>query len=151
MHSTNERLRLRLPNLKNNLESLADLKTALLDIEGINNIEINPKTSSVLILHSNAKEQILSAAIMRGLLKIKEKKTVKTTATPFTANVTETARTINSKLKALTGREIDLPNMFFLVLFGTGVYQVARGNFALPAWYTAFWYAYGVFIKGMPK
>jgi hypothetical protein len=28
---------------------------------------------------------------------------------------------------------------------GAGIYQIARGNFAAPAWYTAFWYALGLF------
>jgi hypothetical protein len=151
VHSTPERLRLRLPHLKNNTVSLGGLKTALLGIDGVNMVEVNPKTCGVLILHSNAKEHILSESVTRGMLILKEKKIEKSVATPFTTNVTETARLINRKLKALTGRELDMPNMFFLVLFGTGIYQVAKGNFALPAWYTAFWYAYGVFAKGMPK
>ena len=150
-HATKDRLRLRLPELKNNIASMGGLKTALMGIDGVNKVEINPLTAGVLIIHSNAQTHILTAAVQSGLFTIKEKKIDKSIATPLTTNVVETARLMNRQLKSLTGRQLDLPNMFFLVLFGVGIFQVAKGNFALPAWYTAFWYAYGVFTKGMPK
>jgi hypothetical protein len=34
-------------------------------------------------------------------------------------------------------------------LLGTGIYQIVRGNFGAPPWYTAFWYAFGVFTKSL--
>lgn len=153
-HATKDRLRLKLPSLKNDTVSLELLRRSLIGIEGIRDIEINPLTGGVLIHHSSTQEVIISSAVKNNLFIIKEKAVEKSAPVPFsnfTLNVTNTARSINGKIKSLTGREFDLPNMFFLVLFGTGVFQVARGNFAMPAWYTAFWYAYGVFTKGMPK
>ncbi len=47
----------------------------------------------------------------------------------------------------LTGGHLDLSGLVFFLLLGTGAYQIARGNFAAPPWYTAFWYAFGVFTK----
>ena len=35
----------------------------------------------------------------------------------------------------------------FGVLLALGIYQISRGNFMAPAWYTAFWYAFGVLTK----
>lgn len=46
-------------------------------------------------------------------------------------------------------RRPDLPGMAFLTLLGVGIYQLVRGNFAAPPWYTAFWYAMGIFTKSI--
>ena len=40
--------------------------------------------------------------------------------------------------------KIDLPSGIFFALLGTGIYQLARGRFIIPPWYTAFWYAFGL-------
>jgi hypothetical protein len=48
-----------------------------------------------------------------------------------------------------TGGWLDLPGMAFLLLLGIGIYQIRRGNIGLPPWYTAFWYAFGVYTKSL--
>ena len=53
----------------------------------------------------------------------------------------------NQDLKKLTGGEVDIPSLIFLSLLISGIWQIARGNFAMPAWYTAFYYALGVFAR----
>jgi hypothetical protein len=155
-HVTTGRLRLRLPHLKGDVAALGDIRGALMGIDGVRAVEVNPVTAGLLILHSNAQEHILSVAAELGLFTLKDKKSEKeksekNSSVLFSGNVAVTARLINDKIKALTGRELDLSSLFFMTLFGAGVYQVARGNFALPAWYTAFWYAYGVISKNIPK
>ncbi len=42
---------------------------------------------------------------------------------------------------------IVIPSLIFLSLLISGIWQIARGNFAMPAWYTAFYYALGVFAR----
>jgi hypothetical protein len=49
----------------------------------------------------------------------------------------------------MTGGELDIPSVFFAALLISGIYQIARGNMAAPAWYTAFWYAFGIFSRDM--
>jgi len=39
--------------------------------------------------------------------------------------------------------------MAILSLLGLGLYQILRGNFRAPPWYTAFWYALGIFTKSL--
>ena len=48
------------------------------------------------------------------------------------------------KLLDLTGGTVDLPSGIFLALVFTGVYQIVRGQFRTPPWYTVFWYAFGL-------
>jgi hypothetical protein len=51
-------------------------------------------------------------------------------------------------LKRLTSGEVDIPSLVFLGLVVSGIYEIARGNLVMPAWYTAFYYALQVFSRG---
>jgi hypothetical protein len=44
---------------------------------------------------------------------------------------------------------LDLPGMIFLSLLAVGLWELAIGNFKRPPWYTAFWYAFGLFSKAI--
>ena len=46
---------------------------------------------------------------------------------------------------------MDLGTASFGALLIMGIYQISRGNFMAPAWYTAFWYALNIFLKSKPK
>ena len=52
-------------------------------------------------------------------------------------------------IRRLTGGDLDLAGATFLSLLGVGVYQAVRGRFQFPPWYTAFWYAFGLFTKSL--
>lgn len=56
---------------------------------------------------------------------------------------------INADLKKFSGGDVDLPIAIFIILLAFGVIEILRGNFKMPPWYTAFWYAFGVFTKSI--
>jgi hypothetical protein len=58
---------------------------------------------------------------------------------------------LDKRIKDLTGGSHNIGALAFLALAGVGVYQIARGNFTAPAWYTAFWYAMNIFFKSDEK
>jgi hypothetical protein len=51
---------------------------------------------------------------------------------------------VDRSLRAVSGGKVDLPSAIFLALLGTGIYELVRGRFSAPPWYTAFWYAFGL-------
>lgn len=55
----------------------------------------------------------------------------------------------NRRLNELSGGVLDLPGMIFLSLLAFGLWELAIGNFKRPPWYTAFWYAFGLFSKAI--
>jgi hypothetical protein len=63
---------------------------------------------------------------------------------PVMHGIVQPVASIDRSLRSITGGKIDLPSGIFLALLGTGIYQLARGRFILPPWYTAFWYAFGL-------
>jgi hypothetical protein len=62
-------------------------------------------------------------------------------------SVTRSFKSIDTKVKDYTQGTTDIGGLAFLALAGAGIYQISKGNFAAPAWYTAFWYALNVFLK----
>jgi hypothetical protein len=56
---------------------------------------------------------------------------------------------LSDSIRQFSKGELDLPGMAFLALLGVGIYQIARGNLRAPPWYTAFWYAMGIFTKSI--
>jgi hypothetical protein len=65
------------------------------------------------------------------------------------AQVTLPMRRMDAGLRRFTGGDVDLVSIVFIVLLFTGAYQIFRGNLRLPPWYTAFWYAFGLFTKSL--
>ncbi len=51
----------------------------------------------------------------------------------------------------MTGGGLYLPGATFVALVGAGVYKIAQGKFAAPAWYMAFWYALNIFLRAREK
>jgi len=54
---------------------------------------------------------------------------------------------LNQKIQQVTSGRLNLTNGIFLALVIFGVSELIRGNWKTPPWYTAFWYAFGVYSK----
>jgi hypothetical protein len=54
---------------------------------------------------------------------------------------------VHDGLHRFTGGELDLISVAFLGLLVLGIYQLSKDDIPAPPWYTAFWYAFGVFSK----
>ena len=62
--------------------------------------------------------------------------------------MTRGVKTVNTHVASMTGGKVDLLDVAGLSLLSAGIYQLLKGNFTAPAWYTAFWYAFGLLSKG---
>lgn len=56
-------------------------------------------------------------------------------------------RNVNHQIRKVSGGRLDLSGVVFLGLLAFGMWELAIGNFRRPPWYTAFWYAFGLFSK----
>lgn len=52
-------------------------------------------------------------------------------------------------LKESTLGHLDLPTLLFFVLIAVGTVQLLRNGLRSPPWYTAFWYAMGIYLKSL--
>ena len=143
-HHTTGRLRIKIPSKKGDSTYLNSLKEHFSGLEGIRDLQFNPTTGSVLILHTLDNQTIAEYAKAKRIFSL-------TGGNSFPdglhLRVTETFKGMNNQVKVLTSGEINIGSLAFLALMGAGIYQIGKGNFTAIPWYTAFWYALNIFLK----
>jgi hypothetical protein len=146
-HHTDRRVRLRIPSKRGNAAFFSDAKTKLAQLQPFDTIEVNPLTGSILLCHEAIDiDRLMDFAEEKEVFSINQ---VSRTAAPLAEKIAEPIADINRFIDRLSGGELDLPGVIFLSLLGFGLYEILRGNFKAPPWYTAFWYAFGVFSKSI--
>lgn len=144
VHRTPNRLRLSIPMLKGNASYGARLGEALAEYPGIDKVRIDLITASVLVQGLTLDPPGLAEfGRSRELFNLERSHGPRSLAEQATRPV----RSLSRQVRQLTGGDLDLPEMAFLTLLGVGIVQALRGNLPIPPWYTAFWYAFGIFSK----
>ena len=144
-HRTHERIRIRIPSKRGSAEFFASVRAQFADLEGVEKLEINHLTASVLLVTRTETRTIADHAAANGLFALKEPTA---DSTMLSRRMAGDFNRLNEQVKRLTGGEIDVPGLTFLGLLVVGFYQIGIGNFTAPAWYTAFWYAMNILVKG---
>ncbi len=143
-HRTAERLRIRIPSRKRDADYFSSLTDHLSRYPGIDRIEANPLTGSVLLLHRMDLGAFGEYSAANRLFRLK---TAASSPSPIHRKMLEPLNRLDGDLKKFTGGEIDLSSIVFIGLLGMGFYQISIGNITAPAWYTAFWYAMNTAFK----
>ena len=143
-HRTDHRLRIKVPSKKRDHEYFGTLHQHLSGKEGIETVEINPLTGSVLITHNVDADALVAEAQSKSLFTLKKSVPAQPTLHKI---VKGHFKGFDDRIKGFTGGSQNIGTLAFLTLAGVGIYQIARGNFTAPAWYTAFWYALNLFLK----
>jgi len=143
-HRMSCRLRIKIPSKKGDVSYFSTLRDQLSGGPGVEEISVNPQIGSALVFHTCKTRELIEFAEKNGLFHLKRATRVRRT---LFGNVADTFRGYNKNLQKATGGELDIPSLVFLSLIISGVWEIARGNLALPAWYTAFYYALGVFTR----
>ncbi len=143
-HRTRGRLRIRIPSKKGDREFFGGLKERFSGFEGIKAVEVNALTGSLLVIHDLDSERIAGYAMAGNLFSLQG---LNASPRRLQQRVSETFKGMNTQLVALTGGEIDIGGLAFLLLLGAGIYQMSVGNLTALPWYAAFWYAFNIFLK----
>jgi hypothetical protein len=137
-HSSPGRLRFRIPSKKGDTACFDSLKRRCEKISGLKSVEANPFTGS-LLLTFDPDARLFPQAIALDLdLDLAPEAT---SPKPLEERVANQFGLLSTKLRDLTGGEIDLKGVAFLGCLAAGLYQLSVGNMAMPAWFVAFWYA----------
>jgi len=143
-HMTAERLRIKIPLRRRDEGFFTELRGSLGKIEGVESVESNPVTASILITHRTTMDAILEHGRINNLFSFRKNLPRQTT---LHKKVTDGFSSLDNRIRKSTQGAVDGGGLAFLALAGIGIYQISRGNFAAPAWYTAFWYAMNTFMK----
>ena len=144
VHRVNDRLRIKVPSKRRDRDFFASIEKKFSKHGGDETVVVNPDTASVLFLGRFTAKQIAEVAQQSDLFKLETKTRRRET---LLGGVKDMFRIADKRLLKITGGELDIPSVVFIGLVSHGIYQFARGNFTAPPWYTAFWYALGLFLK----
>ncbi len=150
-HTIPGRLRIKIPSKKGDIYFFGDMYKQLSLFEGIQRVEVNSLTGSILILHSADVAHIAEFARHNGLFLMKEGKRYGGKQTYISRRISEAFQDINHKVLVSTKGFANVPDLLVLTLIGLSIFQISRGNFMAPAWYTALWYAMNIFLKSQAK
>ena len=146
VHCLPERLRIRVDSMRRDDAFFHRVKEALQQEFPQAEISVNTMTGSLLLRHTDYDlPSLAKTAADRGLFELAESDG----QVPVARSIQRSFEGANRAVRRATGSELDLPSLVFIFLAGTAAYQIGRGNISLPPWYTAFWYAFGVFTKSL--
>jgi hypothetical protein len=137
-HSTSRRLRIKIPSKKGNTKYFVSLQRKFSECDRVQTVKANALTASVLFFHDCDTRNISKFGEEKCLFRIEKQGTKRTV---LTKRIRNSFQDLNTRTKSLTGGELDLPSVAFVSLLSMSIYQIIRGNFYAPAWYTCSWYA----------
>jgi copper chaperone CopZ len=164
VHAIPGRVRVKIARLKENPVLAREVQGQLSAVQGIQQVEVNPVTGSVLVLYDRTAleslDSLLSlAAWFSSLFPDLEFGEVESwltsangngTATPLAEHLTSFLGGLNAKVSETTGG-VDLKLLLPLSLFLLGVRgMLVAGKGVFPAWYDLFWFAFGTFLMLNP-
>ena len=145
-HFTNGRLRLKIVGRREDHRYFQSVQEKL-HKAGYVKTGVNSLTGSIVLESENISvEEVFEFGKKTKLFALKKEPEVRK---PLFRKITMPFSEINADLKKVSGGDIDLPIAIFILLLSFGVIEILRGNFKMPPWYTALWYAFGVFSKSI--
>jgi hypothetical protein len=144
-HCTTRRLRIRIPSLRGSEPFFRDAAARLSSLPEVESVEANPLTGSILIHHRGGTRAVCEAMRREGIVELCDP--AATRRTTVRQDIIGGLKAVDAHLSRATGGKVDLWDAAGLAFIGAGAYQMLRGNFMAPAWYTAFWYAFGILAR----
>lgn len=147
IHRTPERMRIRVDSRKGDADYFAGLKRSFTDRFNFQALTVNHLTGSVLIVDPSIDPSAVAEhAAENGLFDLQE---LHPPRYVLARKVSSPVTALNRSVERLSGGDVDMAGLVFIALFVYGVVEILRGNLRRPPWYTALWYAFGVFTKSI--
>lgn len=145
-HYVGGRLRLQIPSRKGDADYFEKIAGRLKEALAYQRIAASALTGSLLVEDAAFDlEALRTVAEDRALFSIRASDALP--IQPLARRIASPIRGANRRLNEISGGVLDLPGVIFLSLLAFGLWELAIGNFKRPPWYTAFWYAFGLFSK----
>lgn len=132
-HHIRGRVRLRIPDRRGDIDYFTLLQQKFASLEGVQLVDVNPSTASLLIRHSLDMDRLADHARAENLFEV-------TSDPPLAELISGQVFTFDRQLQALSFGSMDLRTLGFLVLLSLAFVQILRGQFFAPA-VTLLWYA----------
>jgi hypothetical protein len=129
-HESAGRLRLRVPSHQRDAGWFDALRDALLAIEGVLAVDVNPLTAGILVLHELDTAAIVGHALRNGLFEVAPPEPPR----PLLAgSFRDRVNRLDDNVRAATRGSLDLKSTAITGLLGIAAVQVLRGRILPPA------------------
>jgi len=142
VHQIQGRLRVRIPGQRRNSEYFAKIRKCLAKLEGVQSVETNYLSGSVLVLHQSSPRAIQDYAEEKGLFQVRRSNSP---VVALSQRIASGLRQVEGRVNAFTQGEVDMTGLAFLGLAVAGGYQILKKN-VWPAGVTLLWYAASVVL-----
>lgn len=146
-HRTSTRARIRIPDRRGDAAFFARLQAQFAKWRKWDRLDVNPLTGTVLLAAPAL--DVPAVARFAGEARLFDLPEENRLPATMARQVAAPVERLSADVRRFTGGDLDLPGAVFVVLCGYGVVQLLRGNLKAPPWYTAFWYAFGIFTKSI--
>jgi Heavy metal associated domain 2 len=133
-HSARGRARFKIADRRRQEEFFATAADRLGAAPGVERVEVNPLTGSILVHHESSVSALSGYAEANGLFRL-EGQPVRVSNL-----MRQRALWADHQVRAYSGESLDLKSLGLVLLLGMGTLQLIRGQLAAPA-VTVFWYA----------
>jgi hypothetical protein len=160
VHVSRGRVRLRIPARKHDAAFFSDLERRLAPLPGVEKVEVNPVTASVLVLHRlnlTSREDFAALATsspLSGLLTLTPPQ-INRVANPAGSislgqSWAMSLARLNDRMRSSTEGLVDVPTLGVVALVAVGIRQMRQGALFMPAM-TALWYASFLLKDQLPQ
>lgn len=146
-HSTKNRMRLRITSHRGDVSFFDRLENQLAAVFPSLAVQANAMTGSLLLTGD-----IID---LDGILDFgRTEKLFDVLSGPFedraiALSIPTSIQSVNNRIHQVTKGRVDLPSALFICLVIFGAIELMRGKWRTPPWYTAFWYAFGLYSKSL--
>jgi hypothetical protein len=142
-HQSPHRLRIKIASRKGNATYFEKLQATLIRFQAFDRLEVNSLTGSVLIVDDYIDvDDIADFAKTRHLFDLMNQSTSRS---PMTTQLVSHLENLDTSVHRITSGELDLAGILLLGLLISGLTGLLRSDVRMPPWYTAFWYAFGIY------
>lgn len=149
IHSAPGRCRLKIPTMRHSAEYFEQLKLDLIQTEGVEHVQANPLTASVLVLYD---DQVLAFEALKSYFdtsahfELTDQASAENTNVTIWENAAKQLTTFDNQLKETTSGHMDFRSLVFIVFVVLAIRQLQRGAVFGPA-ATLLWYAVQLLMK----
>jgi hypothetical protein len=148
-HQSQGRSRFRISSRRGDAAYYERVRVLLSQLPGVRNLEVNPRTGSVLVEHRLDPDDLLRFAKSNDLFTLADERPVAARSAGTLGAVVERFAGLDRKIAEATAGTLDLAGLTFLFFAGAGLVQLARGQALAPA-STLFWYAVSLAVLAAP-
>lgn len=141
-HQSPWRLRLRIPSQRGQMEYFNKVAQQLMQCPGVERVEANPLTASILVLPGIGTAELAKYAKTKRLFQFAAQDSL---SPPVTEMLAANFRGLNQELRRLSGGVVDIGTLAFAALVTGAIIQWQKGHILGPA-STLFWYAAGLLL-----